>query len=97
MKHSGRCYCSICCGAAQVPARGTRPAAFLHEIQPPSEERPVGVLPEASVAPPKPSGPKVAPVLLTPEEKIAAINSRTDIGAALKKMMVSNILRKLKQ
>lgn len=34
---------------------------------------------------------------MTVEEKIAYINSRTDIGAALKKMQISNILRKLKQ
>jgi hypothetical protein len=36
-------------------------------------------------------------VAMTPEEKIAAINSRADIGAAMKKMQISNILRKLKQ
>ena len=40
---------------------------------------------------------KIAPPPMTAEEKIAFINSRTDIGAALKKMQISNILRKLKQ
>lgn len=91
------CYCSTCRGAAKIPAAGTRPAAYLHEIQPPSGERPAEVLPAAPVAPPQTRRPRIAPVAMTPEEKIAAINSRADIGAAMKKMQISNILRKLKQ
>ena len=91
------CYCSICRGAAKSPPEGTRPAAYLHEVQPPSRERPAEVLPAAPVAPSQTRGPRMASVALTPEEKIAVINSRADIGAAMKKMQISNILRKLKQ
>lgn len=96
-RDTGPCHCSVCRGAVKLPAMGTRPPAYPHEIQPHREEVPVEVLPRASVEPEKKVKVKIAPVPMTLEEKIAFINSRTDIGTALKKMQISNLLRKSKQ
>lgn len=94
---TGPCHCSICRGAVKSPATAGRPAAYPHEIQAHHEEPPVEVFPRPSVAFERKVKVKIAPPPMTVEEKIAYINSRTDIGAALKKMQISNILRKLKQ
>lgn len=96
-RDTGPCHCSICRGAIKSPATAGRPAAYPHEIQPQREEAPVEVFPRPSVAFERKVKAKIAPPPMTVEEKIAFINSRTDIGAALKKMQISNILRKLKQ
>lgn len=96
-RDTGSCHCSICRGAVKLPAMDTRPAAYPHEIQALHEGPPAEVLPRPSVAFEKKVKVKIAPPPMTAEGKIAFINSRTDIGAALKKMQISNILRKLKQ
>jgi len=94
---ANRCFCWVCRGSEQLPALGTRPPVFQHEIAPRPEEPPVDALPRPSVAPREPRAIQIAPPPLSLEEKIARINARTDIGAALKKMQISNLLRKSKQ
>lgn len=96
-RDTGPCCCSICRGATKIPATGTRPSVYPHEIQIPAKEAPAEVLPSPSVAFERKAKVKIATPVMSVEEKIAFINSRTDIGAALKKMQISNILRKLKQ
>ena len=92
-----RCYCWVCQGAARLPALGTRPPVFRHEIVDHPEETSVDAPPRLSVASREPRAIQIASPPLSLEEKIAHINARTDIGAALKKMQISNLLRKLKQ
>lgn len=95
--YPGPCHCSICRGSLRLPPRPGRPAAYPHEIG----ERPPGAPEEASprppVAPRRPRGTEVAPTLLSVEERIAAINARTDIGEGMKRMQIGNIMKRAKR
>lgn len=93
-KDSSNCYCTVCGGAAKLPAVGTRPPAYPHEVNAPPSVATAAALPV--VVAPAPRAAPVPPVVLSlsVEEKIAKINARTDIGAGMKRMQIGNLIRK---
>lgn len=93
--NTGTCHCPVCRGSEKLPATGTRPAAYPHELH---GFQHIAKVPPSPPETPKPSPrPKVAAPIMTLQEKIDYINARTDIGVALKKMQISNLMRKLQK
>ena len=80
------CYCWVCRGRPVLPASPGRPARYIHEeggaVAPPLAS------PPAEAPSPRP---RVAPTL---DERIAAIEARTDIGAGMKAMQIRNLRAK---
>ena len=71
------CHCWICRGRPPLPAAPGRPVRYIHEEG--------GAPPPAEAPPPRP---RAAPTL---DERIAAIEARTDIGAGMKSMQIRNL------
>lgn len=74
------CHCWVCRGRPVLPAAPGRPPRYIHEEG--------GASPLAS---PPAEAPRVAPAL---DERIAAIEARTDIGAGMKAMQIRNLRAK---
>lgn len=95
MTADDRCGCEICRGREALPPEEFKPKRYWHEVETkPSEsvEAPEGV--SAPAPAPRSAQARRAASKGTLEERIAAIQSRTDIGQGLKTMQIKNLMRK---
>lgn len=88
------CHCWVCRGRPVLPAAPGRPARYIHEeggaVAPPLASPPAEAPSPRPRAAPLPR-PQVVPTL---DERIAAIEARTDIGAGMKAMQIRNLRAK---
>ena len=95
MTPEDRCGCEICRGREALPPEDFKPKRYWHEVEakPPERlEAPEGV--SAPAPAPKPARARREAPTGTLDERIAAIQARTDIGQGLKTMQIKNLLKK---
>jgi hypothetical protein len=95
MTADDRCGCEICRGREALPPEEFKPKRYWHEVEtkpPESVEAPAEVSIPAPA--PRPARARRAAPTGTLEERIAAIQARTDIGQGLKTMQIKNLVRK---